>query len=522
MKINRVFKLALVCYLFCSGVVQAQEKKSNEVTFLHDANKKIKENVNLEPYPYGNPVIKHMYTADASPHVMPDGRVWMVTSVDLDEGGGYSTMHSYHIFSSLDMLNWKDHGEVLHLNDVVNEDETNEDWALWAPDMIYHNGKYYLYFPVNIREKGATKAKLSYTAVAVCDKLGDRFKVIQDRIPGTKGIDPCVFRDDDGKVYLYYGSRWVAELDDNMIEFKSDIKSVNIDCEDRLANDESFNAQWVGTVDNKRFNVTNYMEGPWMHKRNGKYYFNYHTFYGSEVPNYEDDPTRRKSQLDFSYGESPCGPLKYGGVLNYELGVGVENGPRNEGYNYVPWRLNQSNHGGVVEFHGKDYLFYHTTALSSWRQDNFKAGGTWTQRSVCVDEIKYDENDMPLPVKQTIEGPQPVVVRQPFEIKLAKKENVKSNHVKFENVDFGTGYYYFDAKIRERDINGKLELRLGSPQGQLVGTVIVTSKQLKEQKGKLETAIRDAKGKQDLYLVWKGAEPLSQIESVRVYAGLPK
>ena len=39
----------------------------------------VKKNVNTDPYPYGNPVIRHMYTADAAPHVMPDGRVWMIT-----------------------------------------------------------------------------------------------------------------------------------------------------------------------------------------------------------------------------------------------------------------------------------------------------------------------------------------------------------------------------------------------------------------------------------------------------------
>lgn len=48
-----------------------------------------KKNVTTKPYPYSNPVIHHMYTADAAPKVMPDGRVWMVTSVDHEDGGGY-------------------------------------------------------------------------------------------------------------------------------------------------------------------------------------------------------------------------------------------------------------------------------------------------------------------------------------------------------------------------------------------------------------------------------------------------
>jgi hypothetical protein len=74
-------------------------------------------------YPYDNPVITHMYTADAAPHVMPDGRVWMVTSVDHEDGGGYATMHKYHTFSSVDMVHWTDHGEVLHINDLTGGDE---------------------------------------------------------------------------------------------------------------------------------------------------------------------------------------------------------------------------------------------------------------------------------------------------------------------------------------------------------------------------------------------------------------
>lgn len=87
----------------------------------------VKKNVNTDPYPYGNPVIRHMYTADAAPHVMPDGRVWMITSVDHENGGGYSTMHCYHAFSSSDMVNWTDHGEIFHVNDIRPKDAPASD-----------------------------------------------------------------------------------------------------------------------------------------------------------------------------------------------------------------------------------------------------------------------------------------------------------------------------------------------------------------------------------------------------------
>jgi hypothetical protein len=69
-------------------------------------------------YPYKNPVVTTDYTADAAPKVMPDGKVWMVTSIDHPNGGGYKTMHSYRAYSSEDMVNWTDHGEILHINDL--------------------------------------------------------------------------------------------------------------------------------------------------------------------------------------------------------------------------------------------------------------------------------------------------------------------------------------------------------------------------------------------------------------------
>ncbi len=480
-----------------------------------------KPNSNTKPYPYGNPVITHMYTADAAPHVLPDGRVWMVTSVDDPLKPTYNNMHTYHTFSTDDMVNWVDHGEVLSVYDVIGSDvePEGEDWAIWAPDMIYENGKYYLYIPVRILIDGRNGA-YTYTAVAVSDSPAERFEVIQTKIPDTKGIDPSAFRDDDGEIYLYYGPRSMATLADNMIEFDSEIKTLEIDSEKVLANDEKFQNMWSGNAASPKKGSGNYMEAPWMHKRNGVYQFNYHTVYGSTVKGHTDNPERRKSNLDFSYGNSPWGPLKYGGTLNYELGKGVEGGPRDANGN-VPWRYTQSNHGAIVEFHGTDYLFYHTSALSSWRQDEFKAEGTWTQRSVCVDVIEYDENDLPLPVKQTVEGVAAVTVDQPFDVVLAKKSTTKGGVASFKNIDFGSGYYYFDVEL-PKGSEGKLEIRLDSADGQLVGTCSVTPEKLSVNSNLSETSIRDAKGKHTVYLVWKGESKEIKMVKPRILAGSPK
>ena len=437
-------------------------------------------------YPYGNPVIRHMYTADAAPHVMPDGRVWMVTSVDHEQGGGYSTMHRYHSFSSADMVNWVDHGEVLHLDDVLAgaPEPDGEDWALWAPDMVYHQGQYWLYFPVRIlyTEFGyaeSSRKTRSYIAVAVSDAPDRRFRVVEPRMPGTRGIDPAVFVDDDGQPYLYYGAHLAAKLKENMVEL--DGEPVRLE------------------IDDPRF-----MEASWMHKRGDRYYFSYHAHYGKPVdPDKPDDPARDKSVLHYGMGDSPLGPFRPMGVMNHELGVGIEDGPKLPGHDYVPWRLHQSNHGGIVEFHGRDYLFYHNSALSSWRQHEFRAPGSWTQRSVCVDYLDYGDDGAKIPVRQTLQGVAAVVVDQPFEIRLGPGDVHRG-------VELGSGYYYFGVKAVSGP--GRIEVRLDAPDGHLAGTVVARAG------APAETFLRGASGTRDVYLVRHGDVEFTQ---ARFFAGAP-
>lgn len=460
-----------------------------------------KPNSNAKPYPYKNPVITHMYTADAAPHVMPDGKVWMVTSVDHEDGGGYSTMHKYHTFSSSDMVNWTDHGEVLNVYDVMGRDKEpkGENWALWAPDMVYYEGKYYLYFPVRIvlgQDGGEGKRKVnSYIAVAVSDSPDQKFTVINKKIEGTRGIDPSVFIDDDGEKYLYYGNHYGAKLKDNMMEL--DGKPVKME------------------VDDERF-----MEAIWMNKKHGKYYVSYHSHYDKPIkPQNPDDVNRRKSRLDYGVSDNPLGPFEYKGILNYELGVNVNDGPRIEGQNYVPWRLYQSNHGGIVEYHGKEYLFYHTSALSSWRQDEFKGPGTWTQRSVCIDEITYDEVGKVRPVQQTLSGVKAVAIDQPFEMKMlvAPREiSIATKSLKFERVQLGSGYYYAAVNVQNVDNPFDIEVRADKADGKLLGTLKV------KKDGDTETFLREASGNLDIYLVVKDLKEEVTLQQFRFFAGAPK
>jgi hypothetical protein len=56
-------------------------------------------------------------------------------------------------------------------------------------------------------------------------------------------------------------------------------------------------------------------------------------------------------------------------------------------------------HGSVVQFKGKWYVFYHTSELSN---------GNSFRRSVCIDELTFDANGRINIVIPTQNGPAPV------------------------------------------------------------------------------------------------------------------
>jgi hypothetical protein len=430
----------------------------------------------------------------------------MITSVDREEGGGYSTMHEYHTFSSGDLKQWIDHGSVFSVDDIRPAEAPQGDaWALWAPDLVYRNERYYLYYPVRVQHSDRTKpdgkpAVSAWIGVATAKSPTGPFQVVNPHMEGTQGIDPAVFIDDDGRAYLYWGSHMAAELAPSMTELATKPKRVD-----------------VGT--------DRFMEASWMTKHDGRYLYSYHTNYRHGEPITAanlHDPARPKSELAWSIGDHPLGPFEYGGVLNYELGTNVPADPKSPQGDFVPWALTQSNHGGVVEYHGQSYLFYHTSALSSWRQDEFKGPGTWTQRSVCIDRLEFDSMGRPLPIQQTVAGVDAVTVDQPFEAALpTPSETDRSGATLFRDVDLGTGYYW--ASLSLPIAAERVELRLDGPTGRLIGTARPLENTSQVASQSMTFPLRGASGRHDLCVV---AYPptVNEIDadSIRVFAGAPK
>jgi hypothetical protein len=258
-------------------------------------------------------------------------------------------MDKYHVFSTDDMVNWTDHGEILGAADVAWG--RSEGGFMWAPDCAYKNGTYYLYFPHPTGNGDAWNSTWKI-GVATSAEPAANFEV-QGYIEGLKSmIDPCVFVDDDGQAYLYYGGGGLCEagkLKDNMVEVDGSMKPMQ------------------GLVD--------FHEGSWVHKYNGKYYLSY-----------ADNNPSGGNQMRYAVSDNPLGPWTYKGV-------------------YIKPTGSPTNHGSIIEYKGQSYAFYHNSIVS---------GNPWL-RSICVDPLFYNADGTIQLVEQTREHGTPYA-EQPLSI----------------------------------------------------------------------------------------------------------
>ena len=140
-----------------------------------------------------NPLVMDQFTADPTARVF-NGKVYVYPSHDIPctEGKGrpgWFCMEDYHVFSSDDLIDWKDHGIILQQNNVPWARPNN--YAMWAPDCIEKNGKFYFYFPTV--PKDTTHIKGFTIGVAVGDHPAGPFVPEANPISNVRGIDPNVF-----------------------------------------------------------------------------------------------------------------------------------------------------------------------------------------------------------------------------------------------------------------------------------------------------------------------------------------
>lgn len=234
--------------------------------------------------------------------------------------------------------NWVCHGDIFRVRDTrdcpSDIDDSSPEKRLFAPDVIEKDGKYYLYAYI-INRKGC---------VAVSDRPEGPFKYLSDYVYDVSDdiccngwfIDPSVFVDDDGRVYIYCGFErsFLAEIDPvNMYSVKN-AKEHFIPC--KITEEGDFDSE------EKLF-----YEGASMRKIGSTYYMIY--------------SPKRGSRLAYATSDSPKGPFTYRGYI-------VDNASDYPGGN---------NHGSIACINGQWYIFYH-------RMTN----GTIMSRRGCAERIE--------------------------------------------------------------------------------------------------------------------------------------
>lgn len=292
----------------------------------------------------GNPLFPGWY---ADPEAIIFGRqYWIYPTFSAP----YEKQVFLDAFSSSDLVEWRKHARIIDTSAVK--------WAkkaMWAPAIIQKGKQYFLFFAANDIQSNNEYGGIG---VAVSSSPGGPFKdylgkpLIDKFHNGAQPIDQFVFRDDDGQVYMYYGG-WrhcnIAKLNDQLNGFVP------------FADGTQF----------REITPEGYVEGPFLFKRNGKYYFMWSEG-GWTGPNYS---------VAYAISDSPTGPFKrIGKILQQDPAIATGAG-----------------HHSVLSLPGKNkyFIVYHRRPLTETDGNS---------RETCIDEMQFDGEGHILPVKITRQG----------------------------------------------------------------------------------------------------------------------
>jgi len=304
-----------------------------------------------DPVQYsGNPIFEGWY---ADPEgIIYDDLYWIFpTYSDL-----YEKQVHFDCFSSPDLVNWTKHESIL--------DTTEVKWAkiaMWAPGVIEKEGKYYFFFAANDIQ---SEDEIGGIGVAVSDRPEGPYKdligkpMINEIVNGAQPIDQFVFKENDSTYYMFYGG-W---RHCNVVLLKNDFTGIRPFPDGELY---------------KEVTPQDYVEGPFMFKKDGKYYFMWSEG-GWGGPDYK---------AAYAIADNPLGPFERIGTIleqNPEIATGA-------------------GHHSIIHKPGSDdwYIIYHRRPIPNIHRDH---------RVTCIDKMEFDENGLIKPIEITFEG----VAANPF------------------------------------------------------------------------------------------------------------
>ena len=306
-----------------------------------------------------NPVFRGLH---ADPEVLyseQTGKYYIYPTTD----GAYAWHnHDFKCFSSEDLVNWKDEGVILDLQDL--------DWGkeyAWAPCIIEkkvgRGYKYYYYFVAN---KAVGVAVADRPEGPYKDALGKPMLSQEELHTPNQVIDPDVFRDPKtGKYYLYWGNSylWMAELADDMVSLVP--------------------GTMHELIPRARIGEYHYLEGTYVFERNGLYYFMWS----------ENITRSARYRIRYLISDSPTEFVRNGQPAKVEETVILQQDPS--------LQIFGTGHNSVINIPGTDdwYMVYHRFT----RPEGIKMGlSGGYNREICIDRMYFNPDGTILPVKPSL------------------------------------------------------------------------------------------------------------------------
>lgn len=396
-----------------------------------------------------NPFVQTNYIADPAPMVH-EGRLYVYASHDEDVTvNNFYTMNDWRLYSTVDMVNWTDHGSPASLQTF--------SWSTdnaWAPQGIFRNGKYYLYLPIN----NNTGARIG---VAVSDKVTGPFtdplgkELVQT---AASDIDPTVFIDDDGQAYMYWGNATLqyVTLNEDMISYSGNPTTVNLQ---------------------------GFTEGPWLYKRESLYYLVYAGMGGNT------------EKISYATSNSPKGPWTIRGDImapgrTYTNHAGIVD---YKGHSYFFY------HNSALPG-GNDFR-------RSVCVEEFTYGADGTIPLITMS----DEGPAPIATLNPFEQVEAETIAFSSGLKTEPCNdegggmNVtaisQGDYIKVREVDFRQGVTSFEVRVSSASGNAAIELHLDSRTGPSLGTCDVSGA---SSWTTVACPVSGAEGVHDLFLTFTG------------------
>ncbi|HEX6963048.1 MAG TPA: arabinan endo-1,5-alpha-L-arabinosidase [Lacipirellula sp.] len=276
----------------------------------------------------------------AGAHAALTGQITLRDPSQIVKEGDYyytfATGRGIVIRRSTDLVHWVDYGRMFGAapqwtTEVVSGFQPHYD--LWAPEIIHVGGEYRLYYSASLF--GTQESAIGLATNTTLDRANpnyawvDRGLVINSN-PGNSynTIDPAVFHDDDGRMWMTFGSYW------NGIQ----ITELDPDTGKRISPDS-------GLTPLARNPPSTAIEAPYLHKRGDDYYL---------FVNWGSCCAGPNSTYNIRVGRSssPTGPFYDRNNVNLYAGGGTLV-LGSEGERIGP------GHAGIFEENGVEYFGYH-------------------------------------------------------------------------------------------------------------------------------------------------------------------